>query len=135
MPGPGWHTFEINNQGTGGGEIDLIDPANGAVYAEVENTGPGTITPMSAGRRLGQVRASCACFSDFNPAAGATVTVPGHAVGTPAILPITYNELIPLAKKYQAYAEAGLKVLARQTATLAADVRGRRPGRGASATG
>jgi hypothetical protein len=24
VPGPGWHTFEINNQSTGGGEIDLI---------------------------------------------------------------------------------------------------------------
>src|SRR5579872_4511817 len=46
VPGPGWHTFEIDNQSTGGGEIDLIDPANGAIYAEVENTGPGTVTPM-----------------------------------------------------------------------------------------
>ena len=46
MPGPGWHTFQISNQGTTGGEIDLVDPANGAVYAEIENTGPGTINPM-----------------------------------------------------------------------------------------
>ena len=37
---PGWHTFEINNQGTGGAEVDLVDPANGAIYAEVENTRP-----------------------------------------------------------------------------------------------
>src|SRR5689334_21212050 len=42
----GWHTFEIDNQSTGAGEIDLINPANGAIYAEVENSGPGTITPM-----------------------------------------------------------------------------------------
>jgi predicted small lipoprotein YifL len=27
LAGPGWHTFEISNQSTGGGEIDLIDPA------------------------------------------------------------------------------------------------------------
>ena len=46
VPGPGWHTFEIDNQSTGGGEIDLINPANGAIYAEVENTGPGTVAPM-----------------------------------------------------------------------------------------
>lgn len=32
VPGPGWHTFEIDNQSTGGGEIDLINPANGAIY-------------------------------------------------------------------------------------------------------
>ena len=36
---------------------------------------------------------------------------------------MSYNETIPYAKKYQAYAEAGLKVLARESATLAADVR------------
>ena len=30
VPGPGWHTFQIDNQGTGGAEIDLVDPANGA---------------------------------------------------------------------------------------------------------
>ena len=47
----------------------------------------------------------------------------GHAKGTPAILPVTYNDTIPYAKKYQAYAEAGLKVLARETAALAAAVR------------
>ena len=51
-------------------------------------------------------------FSDFDPAAGVKVTVPGHAKGTPAILPVTFNDPIPYAKKYQAYAEAGLKVLA-----------------------
>src|SRR5580692_2350708 len=44
---PGWYTFEINNQGTGGAEVDLINPADGAIYAEVENSGPATITPMS----------------------------------------------------------------------------------------
>ncbi len=52
-------------------------------------------------------------FNDFNPQVGAKVTVGGHAKGTPAVLPVTYNETIPYAKKYQAYAEAGLKVLAR----------------------
>jgi iron uptake system component EfeO len=38
VPGPGWHTLQISNQGTGGGEIDLVNPANGAVYAEIENS-------------------------------------------------------------------------------------------------
>ncbi|HEX4833953.1 MAG TPA: hypothetical protein VH478_23000 [Trebonia sp.] len=46
VPGPGWRTFQIDNQGTTGGEVDLIGPANGAIYAEVENSGPGTTTPM-----------------------------------------------------------------------------------------
>jgi len=62
-------------------------------------------------------------FEDYNPLQGAIVTVAGHTAGTPAILPITDIDIIPLAKAYQAYAETGLQVLARQTATLAADVR------------
>src|SRR6202023_765077 len=123
VPGPGWHTFEIDNQSTGGGEIDLIDPANGAIYAEVENTGPGTVTPMRLNLGSGTYAFMCN-FTDFNPQVGTKVTVGGHAKGTPAVLPVSYNETIPYAKKYQAYTEAGLKVLAGETATLAAAVRG-----------
>jgi iron uptake system component EfeO len=122
VQGPGWHTFEIDNQSTGGGEIDLINPANGAIYAEVENTGPGTITPMRVNLGSGTYAFMCN-FNDFNTQVGTKVTVGGHAKGTPAVLPVSYNETIPYAKKYQAYAEAGLTVLARETATLAADVR------------
>jgi len=122
VQGPGWHTFQIDNQSTGGGEIDLIDPANGAIYAEVENTGPGTITPMRLNLGSGTYAFMCN-FNDFDTQVGAKVTVGGYAKGTPAILPVSYNETIPYAKKYQAYAEAGLKVLARETATLTADVR------------
>jgi iron uptake system component EfeO len=123
VPGPGWHTFEIDNQSTGGGEIDLIDPANGAIYAEVENAGPGTVTSM--GLNLGSGTYAFLCnFTDFNAQVGTKVTVGGHAKGTPAILPVSYNETIPYAKKYQAYTEAGLKVLAGETATLAAAVSG-----------
>ena len=122
VPGPGWHTFQIDNQSTGGGEIDLVDPANGAVYAELENSGPGTTTPMTLDVGSGTYAFLC-LFNDFGPIKGVRVTVGGHVKGTPAIMPVTYNETIPLAKKYQAYALAGLKKLSGETATLAADVR------------
>jgi iron uptake system component EfeO len=123
VPGPGWHTLQISNQGTEGAEIDLVDPANGAVYAEIENTGPGTVNPISIDFGSGRYALLC-LFSDVSPLQGSTVTVAGHATGTPAVLPVTYNDLIPLAKRYQAETEAELKVLAKQTATLAAAVRG-----------
>jgi iron uptake system EfeUOB component EfeO/EfeM len=122
VPGPGWHTFQIVNESTGGGEIDLTDPANGAIYAEIENTGPNTVTPMTLDLGSGTYAFLC-LFSDFNPQQGVRVTVPGHAKGTPAIVPVTYDETIPYAKKYQAYTEAGLKVLARKTAVVAGDIR------------
>jgi iron uptake system EfeUOB component EfeO/EfeM len=122
VPGPGWHTFQIDNQSTGGGEVDLVDPASGAVYAEVTNTGPGTTTPMTV--NLGSGRYAFLClFNDFSPLTGARVTVGGHAKGAPAILPVSYNQTIRYAKQYQAYTESGLKLLARQTAVLAADVK------------
>jgi len=118
---PGWHTFQINNQGVNGAEIDLTDPVNGAIYAELENTGPGTVTPMSLDVGSGKYAFLC-LFSDSNPLAGPTVTVAGDVKGTPAVLPVTYNELIPLAKKYTADLEAGIKVLAGETDTLQAAV-------------
>jgi iron uptake system component EfeO len=122
LSGPGWHTIQISNQGTGGAEIDLVDPANGAVYAEIENTGPGTVNPITIDFGSGKYALLC-LFADASPVQGATVTVAGHAAGTPAVLPVTYNDLIPPAKAYQAETEAALKVLAPETATLAAAVR------------
>ena len=123
VPGPGWHTIQISNQGTGGAEIDLVNPANGAVYAEIENTGPGTVNPINIDFGSGQYALLC-LFSDYSPLQGPTVTVAGHAAGTPAVLPVTYNELIPIAKAYAAKEETAIKVMAAETATLAAAVRG-----------
>jgi iron uptake system component EfeO len=123
VPGPGWHTIQISNQGTGGGEVDLVDPANGAVYAEIENTGPGTVNPITIDFGSGKYALLC-LFADSSPLQGTTVTVAGHASGTPAVLPVTYNDLIPPAKAYAAEEEAAIKVMASETATLAAAVRG-----------
>ena len=115
LSGPGWHTLQISNQGTTGAEIDLTDPANGAVYAEIENTGPGTVNPINIDFGSGKYALVC-LFSDASPLKGVTVTVPGHATGTPAVLPVTYNDLTPPAKTYQAETETALKVLAPETA-------------------
>jgi iron uptake system component EfeO len=122
LPGPGWHTIQISNQGTTGAEIDLVNPVNGAVYAEIENTGPGTVNPIDIDFGSGKYALLC-LFSDYGPEQGSTVTVAGHAAGTPAVLPITYDQLIPVAKKYAAQEETAIKVMASQTATLAAAVR------------
>ncbi|HVT69625.1 MAG TPA: EfeM/EfeO family lipoprotein, partial [Trebonia sp.] len=123
VPGPGWHTLQISNQGTAGAEIDLVDPANGAIYAEIENSGPATVNPITIDFGSGRYALLC-LFNDSGPVTGPTVTVAGHASGTPATAPVTYNDLVPLAKKYQAEEESALKVLAAQTATLDAAVRG-----------
>jgi iron uptake system component EfeO len=120
---PGWHTFELTNEADYGAEVDLTNPANGAVYDELENIGPSTTAPMSLDVGSGKYAFLCD-VEDFDPVTGPTVTVGGHVAGTRAILPVTYNDLYPLAKEYASYTEAGLQDLARQTTALAADVRG-----------
>ncbi len=122
LSGPGWHTFEITNRADYGAEVDLTNPANGAVYDELQNIGPGTTAPMHLDVGSGRYAFLCE-VEDFDPVTGPTVVVGGHQAGTRAVLPITYNDLYPLAKAYASYTEAGLHVLAAETTTLAAEVR------------
>jgi iron uptake system component EfeO len=122
LAGPGWHTFELRNDNTVGGEVDLIDPSSGAIYAEIAGFGPGTTTPMTLDVGSGEYAFRC-LFQDSDPMTGPTVTVPGDAKGAAAILPVTYNDLIPLAKQYQGYVGTGLATLARQVATEDSDMR------------
>jgi iron uptake system component EfeO len=119
---PGWHTFEITNEAEYGAEVDLTNPANGAVYDELQNMGPGTTAPMSLDVGSGKYAFLCS-VEDFDPVTGPTVTVAGHAAGARAVLPVTYNDLYALAKEYATYTEAGLRVLAGETTSLAAEVR------------
>lgn len=123
VAGPGWHTFEITNRADYGAEVDLTNPATGAIYDELENIGPGTTAPMRLDVGSGRYAFLCQVH-DLDPFTGPAVTVGGHQAGTPAIVPVTYNDLYPLAKKYATYTQAGLTLLARQTAALSADVRG-----------
>lgn len=122
LAGPGWHTFQLRNTNTVGGEVDLINPANGAIYAEVAGFAPGATTPMTLDVGSGRYAFRC-LFADTDPVTGPAVTVPGHEKGAPAILPVTYNDLIPLAKKYQDYVATGLAALGRQVAAEDRDVR------------
>jgi iron uptake system component EfeO len=119
---PGWYTFQLYNAAAEAGTVDLVNPANGAIYAEVESMGPATSSPMRLDVGSGQYAFRC-LFEDFDPITGPTETVGGHVDGTPAILPITANDLLEPAAEYHSYVTAGLVTLAAETGTLAADVR------------
>jgi iron uptake system component EfeO len=121
LPGPGWNTLEVRNGNDVGGEVDLIDPRTGGIYSEISGFGPQTTTPISLNVGSGEYAFRC-LFQDTDPMTGPTVNVAGHAVGSPAILPVTNNDLIAPAKTYQNYVEAGLKTLNGQVATLDGDV-------------
>lgn len=118
---PGWHTFELYNANDVGGEIDLIDPRTGGVYAEVDQFGPGTTQTMSLDVGSGRYAFRC-LFEDTDPMTGSAVTVPGHVKGFTATVPVTNNELVGPAKEYQVYAAAGLKTLVGQAEALASDL-------------
>jgi iron uptake system component EfeO len=122
LAGPGWYTFQVYNAAAESGEVDLVDPANGAIYAEVNGLGPGTSSPMRLDVGSGSYAFRC-LFDDYDPMTGPTVVVGGHVSGTPAILPITDNDLYGPAKEYHTYVAAALNTLVSQADTLAGDVR------------
>jgi iron uptake system EfeUOB component EfeO/EfeM len=121
-PFAGLQTLQLRNESTAAAEVDLIDPANGAVYAEVEALGPGTTAPMQVDVGSGSYAFRC-LIEDVDPLTGPVVKVIGHVRGASAILPITSADLLPAASQYHAYVTAGLQVLAGQARTLAADVK------------
>jgi iron uptake system component EfeO len=120
-------TFQVRNSGTAGAEAYLINPASGAVFAEVSGLGPGTTRPMRLD--LGSGSYAFQCFiQDTGPLTGPTVRVGGHHQGAPGILPVTTDDLLGPARVYHAYVSAGLNTLARQAGLLTRLIRaGRLP--------
>ena len=57
---PGPYTFQIYNAAAEEGDVDLVNPASGAIYAEVEMLGPGTTSPLRLDMGSGRTR-SAAC--------------------------------------------------------------------------
>src|ERR1700722_19258839 len=113
----GMQTFQVRNSDTAGAEAYLINPASGAVFAEVSGLGPGTTRPMRLD--LGSGSYAFQCFiQDTDTLTGPTVRVAGHHQGAPGILPMTTNDLLGPARVYHAYVSAGLGTLARQVGVL-----------------
>jgi iron uptake system component EfeO len=119
---PGPYTFQIYNAAAEEGDVDLINPASGAVYAEVEMLGPGTTSPLQLDMGSGQYAFRCS-FEDFDPFNGPTETIGGHTADSAGIVPVTQDDLLQPAREYTAYVTKGLVTLAAQTGTLLGDVR------------
>ena len=78
----GTQTFQVRNSDTAGAEAYLINPASGAVFAEVAGLGPGTTRPMRLD--LGSGSYAFRCFiQDTDTLTGPTVRVGGHHQGAP----------------------------------------------------
>jgi iron uptake system component EfeO len=122
QPRAGQQTLRIRNDSAAGAEIDLIDPANGAVYGEADDIGPGTTASMSVDLGSGRYAFRC-LIEDSDAVTGPVVRIGGRSKGEPAIAAVTSNDLIGPAKQYQVYVTAGLKSLVPQVRALDSAVR------------
>jgi iron uptake system component EfeO len=120
-PRAGMQVFQIANHSTSAAEVDLVNPANGAIYAEVAALGPETIRPMRVDIGSGVYAFRC-LIADTDPITGPEFRIAGHVSGAPAILPVTNDDLIQPATEYHSYVSAGLVVLAAQTRLLNSEV-------------
>ncbi|WP_322754502.1 iron uptake transporter permease EfeU [Frankia sp. Cas3] len=120
-PQPGRVTFTVRNTGGHTMEVRLIDPASGAIHAEIELLAPGTNRPLAA--TIGGGTYAWQCLPDGgDPVVSASRRVAGPGNGDLAIIPVTEETMRAPVDAYRAFVTAGLATLARDTDTLRADV-------------
>jgi iron uptake system EfeUOB component EfeO/EfeM len=118
----GTRTILLHNTDTVTVGVDLVDPATGGVYAEVESMGPGTTVPMRVTLTPGSY--ALRCLADGADAVtGPTVRVrSGPPTGDAAVLPVTEQDLAGPVKTYRAYVTSGLATLVGDVTVLRAAV-------------
>jgi iron uptake system component EfeO len=123
-PKPGPQTFRLHNTGSVTAEVDLIDPATGVIYGEVEGLGPATTRPLQV--NLGNGSYAFRCLpEDASAIVGPVAQVSGGAERTgPGVAPVTHNDLLGPLKAYQAHVTTGLGELVADTGALKNAVRG-----------
>ncbi|TNC25495.1 EfeM/EfeO family lipoprotein [Amycolatopsis alkalitolerans] len=121
-PKPGPQTFQVRNTGAVTAEADLVDPATGTVFGEVEGIGPGTTRTMEVTLGNGTYAFRCTP-EETEPITGPSVTITGGTDRSgPAVVPVTRNDLLGPSRDYQNYVSAGLGTLAGETDALAGAV-------------
>ena len=117
-PKPGPQTFRLHNTGSVTAEVDLIDPATGVIYGEVEGLGAATTRPLQV--NLGNGSYAFRCLpEDAGAIVGPAVQVSGGAERTgPGVAPVTHNDLLGPLKAYQQHVSTGLGELVANTGAL-----------------
>ncbi|WP_326835927.1 EfeM/EfeO family lipoprotein [Amycolatopsis rhabdoformis] len=121
-PSPGPQTLQVRNTGAVTMEVEVVDPATGTVFGELEGVGSGTTRALPVTLADGAYALRCVP-EDGTAFVGPAVHVRGGAVRPgPAVVPVTAADLLAPLKKYHAYVAEGLTVLAGQTGALATAV-------------
>ena len=122
-PPAGPQTLQIRNDAAVTMEIEVVDPATGTVFGELDGVGAGTTRALPVNFGNGAYALRCAP-EDGTPFVGPAVHVTGGADRPgPAVVPVTNADLLEPLKKYHAYVAARLDTLTGQTAALAETVR------------
>ena len=123
-PKPGPQTFRLHNTGSVTAEVDLIDPATGVIYGEVEGLGPATTRPLQV--NLGNGSYAFRCLpEDSSAIVGPAARVTGGAERTgPGVTPVTHDDLLGPLKAYQQHVTTGLDELVANTGALKNAVHG-----------
>ncbi len=122
-PKPGQQTFRVHNTGSVTAEVDLIDPATGVIYGEIEGLGAGTTRPMPV--NLGNGSYAFRCLpEDASAIVGPASQVSGGAERSPGVAPVTHDDLLGPLKTYEQHVTAGLVQLVTDTGVLKNTVHG-----------
>jgi iron uptake system component EfeO len=116
-PKPGSQTFQLHNTGSVTAEVDLIDPATGVIYGEVEGLSAGTTRPLQV--TLGNGDYAFRCLpEDASAIVGPKATVTGGANRSPGVTPVTRNDLLGPVKAYHQHITDNLTGLVTATTAL-----------------
>lgn len=121
-PRTGRQTLLLRNGGATSSDVTLVEPATGAVHAEVEGIGPGTVRAMRVTLGPGTYAFRCAQDGPADPVTGPSARITGRGAGGPAVVPVAERDLYGPVRAYRAYVVAGLDRLVARTDVLRAAV-------------
>lgn len=102
--------------------VDVTVVSGGAVFAELEDAGPGTTRPLRVSLAAGTYAVTCRP-EDAASVTGPQIRVTGAGGGARGVRPITRNDLYPAVRAYRAYVTRGLDRLKDRTDELRDAVR------------
>ncbi len=121
-PTAGAQSFTLANNGRSTAEVYVINPANNAVFAEIENLAPHTKRPMNVTLSAGSYAFRCA-FTDGTALSSKTYKLGGSSSGgSTGFAPVTDQDLQQPVADYRAYVQQTLPVLLADSRKLAADL-------------
>ncbi|HEV2346824.1 MAG TPA: iron uptake transporter permease EfeU [Actinocrinis sp.] len=121
-PAAGAQSFTLANNGRSTAEVFLIDPADNAVFAEIENLAPHTQRPMAVTLSAGSYAFRCA-FTDGTALSSKTYTLGGGSSGaSTGFAPVTDQDMQQPVSDYRAYVQQNLPVLLADSEKLDADL-------------